>query len=213
MALFTPRELEALSTSAWRVVYKRKKIIFQASDPSDSVYLLVSGMVRIFRTTPEGKELSLNYIKGEELFGENALVERGPRGAGAQALHDSTILGWKVTEFELAMESDPVLAKKVLRHISSRLKELEENVEVLIYKEVAQKLARLLIRIARDYGVSDSRGVIIPLKISHKCIASFLGASRETVSQTLSSFEREKLIARDNRRIIIPNGDRLEALL
>ena len=90
--------------------------------------------------------------------------------------------------------------------------ELEGKIENLIFKDVNSKLAELLLRLGQDYGVDDSRGTLVSLKITHQEMANLIGSTRETVSLTLSQFKRSGLIATEGRRVILSDREGLRAL-
>ena len=93
------------------------------------------------------------------------------------------------------------------------LSKLEEGkIENLIFKDVNSKLAELLLRLGQDYGVDDSRGTLVSLKITHQEMANLIGSTRETVSLTLSQFKRSGLIATEGRRVILSDREGLRAL-
>ena len=81
-----------------------------------------------------------------------------------------------------------------------------------MFRDVTSKLAELLLSLAEEYGVEDSRGTMVALKITHQELANLIGSTRETVSLTLSQFKRKKLICTDGRKVIISDAESLRAL-
>jgi len=100
----------------------------------------------------------------------------------------------------------------LVKTLCDRRRELENTVEKLVFHDVNAKLGELLLQLADDYGVDDSRGTLVAVKITHQEMANLIGSTRETVSLTLSQFKRKKLIATEGRKIILTDREGLKAL-
>jgi len=96
--------------------------------------------------------------------------------------------------------------------LAQRRREMETKIENLVFKDVNSKLAELLLRLAAEYGVDDSRGTLVALKITHQEMANLIGSTRETVSLTLAQFKRKGLIQTEGRKVIIADREGLRAL-
>ncbi|HMY58882.1 MAG TPA: Crp/Fnr family transcriptional regulator, partial [Pseudomonadota bacterium] len=110
------------------------------------------------------------------------------------------------------VQKEGLIGFRLVKVLAQRRRELEGKIENLIFKDVNSKLAELLLRLGQDYGVDDSRGTLVSLKITHQEMANLIGSTRETVSLTLSQFKRSGLIATDGRRVILSNQEGLRAL-
>ena len=116
------------------------------------------------------------------------------------------------THFEELIHSHPVLGLAMTRLMIVRRRELENKVEALVFRDVSSKLAELLVKLAGENGVDDARGTLIALKITHQELANLIGSTRETVSLTLSTFKRKRLIQTEGRKVIISDAEALRAL-
>jgi CRP-like cAMP-binding protein len=96
--------------------------------------------------------------------------------------------------------------------LAARRRDIENKLENLIFKDVNSKLAELLLRLANEYGIDDSRGTLVGLKITHQEMANLIGSTRETVSLTLSQFKRSGLIRTDGRKVILSDREGLRAI-
>ena len=110
------------------------------------------------------------------------------------------------------LRSDGGAAYKFTRALIARRKDLETRVEQLIFKDVGAKLAELLLNLGQEHGISDERGTVVGLKITHQEMANLIGSTRETVSLTLSQFKRKGLIQTDGRKVILADAEGLRAL-
>jgi len=198
-------EVLALAKAARRRELKRRQALFFAGDPADQVYIILDGALKVSRVSADGHEVTLTIIGPGELCGELALIEPGLRATVAEALQDAQVLGIPVAEFNRAMRGSPDLAARVAHRIAQRLREVEELVEDLASREVPARLARLLLRLAEQYGAPSNGAVALALPLAHQDLAHCIGSTRETTTITLNTFRRLGLIEMAPCRIIIKN--------
>jgi CRP/FNR family cyclic AMP-dependent transcriptional regulator len=192
--------------------YRPRQVIYLPGDRAQGVHFLTSGRIKISKVTRDGKELTLAYRSEGDFFGEPCLLDGGPREEMAEAMDASTTLEIARDALDEVLRSDGGAAYKFARALIARRKDLETRVEQLIFKDVGAKLAELLLSLGQDHGVSDERGVVVGLKITHQEMANLIGSTRETVSLTLSQFKRKGLIQTDGRRVILADQEGLRAL-
>lgn len=211
--LFTPEELAELDRVGRRLQYGAREFCYLQGDPGDSVFVLRSGRVRLSRIATDGREFTLTYLKPGEPFGEIALVDGAPRETQAEAVEESEATVIRTEDLEALLARRPALAIKFTKLLGQRNKVMADKVEDLVFRDVPARLAGLLLALARDFGVGGERGTRFPFKITHRELAACIGSSRETVSQTLTLFARDRLIARSGRQIIITAPDGLSRLV
>ena len=209
----TADELNALAAVANLQEVRRRRVIFLPGDPGTSVFFVNGGRVKISRVTRDGKELTLAYRGPGEVFGELCLVDGGPRAEMAEAMENALVTEIPRGEFEKILETHARMGLRLVKTLCERRRELENTVEKLVFHDVNAKLAELLLQLAEDYGVDDSRGTLVAVKITHQEMANLIGSTRETVSLTLSQFKRKKLIATEGRKIILTDREGLKALV
>lgn len=208
-------ELSLVARAAERVTVRRRAVLYRQGDRDSSIYYLLSGRVRVSRSgpgTPEpapgaipikGRQLTLHYVRKGQLFGELALVDDAPRETRAEVVDDATLLVIRADAFERLAAVRPQLALRLVRILGRRQRDLESKMEALLFKGVRSRLAGLLLGLAAEYGVDDSRGTLLATRFTHRELAYLIGSSRETVSQTMLEFARQKLIATEDRRLIL----------
>jgi len=206
-------ELALLANQVSLEEVRRRRVIFLPGDPGSSVFFVNGGRVKISRVTRDGKELTLAYRGPGEIFGELCLVDGGPREEMAEAMENALVTEVPREEFERLLDTHLTVGAKMTRTLCRRRRELENKVEDLVFKDVNAKLAELLLKLGRDYGVDDERGTLVAVKITHQEMANLIGSTRETVSLTLSQFKKNKLIATEGRKIILTDREGLKALL
>ena len=213
--LFDKLSEERLTTLASAVTLqeiRRRRVIFLPGDPGVSLFVVNGGRIKISRVTRDGKELTLAYRGPGEVFGELCLVDGGPREEMAEAMENALVTEIPRAEFEALLDSEVSIGATFSRVLCQRRRELESKMEDLVFKDVNAKLAELLIKLSNDYGVDDSRGTLLAVKITHQEMANLIGSTRETVSLTLSQFKRQHYITSVGRKIILTDIDGLRAL-
>jgi CRP-like cAMP-binding protein len=191
---------------------RRRQVIYLPGDPGGAVYLVNGGRVKVSKVTRDGKELTLAYRGPGEIFGETCLIDGGPREEMAEAMENALVTEIERSEFERLLQTQASLGYKMTKILAQRRREVENKIENLVFKDVNSKLAELLLRLANEYGVDDSRGTLVALKITHQEMANLIGSTRETVSLTLAQFKRKGLIQTEGRKVIIADREGLRAL-
>ena len=191
---------------------RRRQVIYLPGDPGQAVFFVNGGRVKISKVTRDGKELTLAYRGPGEIFGELVMIDGGPREEMAEAMENALITELERGEFERLVQKEGMIGYRLSKCIAQRRREVENKIEQLIFKDVNAKLAELLLRLATEYGIEDSRGTLVSLKITHQEMANLIGSTRETVSLTLSQFKRKGLIQTDGRKVILADREGLRAL-
>ena len=167
----------------------RDTTIFSAGDPADAVFVVASGKVKIVVTSTDGKEFILTVLGAGQVFGEMALLESAPRSASVITDTAVELLVLQRIDFEHLLASDPRISHKLLAILSRRLRAANAKMESLAYMDVAGRLARYLLDLARDHGQRMGNGWIVVRRPTHSDIAHSIGTSRETVSRLINEFE------------------------
>lgn len=191
---------------------KRRGIIFFQGEPGEYVYFLKSGRVRLYRLLEDGKELTLDYLEPGDIFGELSIIGGYTHDTVAEAVEEAYVCAMRREDFEELLKRNPSLAFQITKLIGLRLQRVEGRIGDLIYKDIPRRLAYILLRLADKYGINDSRGILLRIKLSHKELASLIGSSRETVTLTMNEFKNKGFIENRHRRIIIKDKNALASL-
>lgn len=191
---------------------KRKQVVFMPGDASDRVYFIRSGLVKISKVTDDGKELTLMFLSQGDLFGELAVADAGPRNVMAEVYDDSVICSIERAPLAEFVQTRSGVAFEFLRVMSERRRRLENKMDSLLFRGAHSRLASLFIELAMEFGVRDSRGTIVNLKLTHREMANLIGSTRETVSFALLDMKKDKLIETDGKRVVLVDVPRLEQL-
>ncbi|MGB9698240.1 MAG: Crp/Fnr family transcriptional regulator [Thermodesulfobacteriota bacterium] len=202
------KHYEALAMILVDQVFKRGEDIFYEDDEGTGFYVVISGRVKIFKLSAEGKEQILHIFGPGEPFGEVAVFAGKRFPANAQAVEESRVFFFPRQEFINLIRKDPSLALNMLAVLSERLRRFATIIENLSLKEVPGRLAaHLLYLIEREKGATT-----LTLEISKNQLASLLGTIPETLSRILARMEKEKLIKSEGKRITILHRQGLEEI-
>ena len=181
--------------------YDRGRTVFFEGDQGEGFYMVVSGRVKIYKLSPEGKEQILHIYGEGQPFGEVPVFAGKRFPANAQTLAKSHLLFFPRTEFVHLIAENPSLAMNMLAVLSLRLRQFTVQVEDLSLKEVPARLASYLIYLAQEQGTQDA----VVLDISKGQLASLLGTIPETLSRMFSKMGGKGLIAVEGRKIALLN--------
>ena len=165
----TEADLSVLDRITYMKGYSRREQVYSQGDPGDVVYLLKEGRVKIYKLSADGKQLTLEILEPGEIFGEMALVDDSPRDTIAETLDDSLLCVMRRRDFELLLRKKPDLAMRVTKLIGARRRQIENQLENLVFRSAPSRLALLLIFLGGRYGVHDSRGIILNIKLCSNC--------------------------------------------
>jgi len=200
--------LDRIAALAVRRNYPRGTAVFREGDPGDSLYVVITGQVRISTTHADGREVFLSLMEQGDSFGEIAVVDGRDRTATATAVVDSSLFLIGRADLFALMERDPRLPIYLLGVFCRRIRWTSDLVEEAVFLDVPARLARRLLRLAADHGTSVPGGTA--LKLSQADLASFLGASRQVVNQHLQGWRERGWIALSRGQVVIRDREALD---
>jgi CRP/FNR family cyclic AMP-dependent transcriptional regulator len=205
-------QVQSLVDTLGHRTYDKGQIILHQGDAGDSLFVVHSGRVRIYTSSPEGQELSVWICDAGDFFGEMALLTGEPRSAWAEAMQRTEVLVLHRPAFLNHLLSNPMTAIRIIETLSHRLRHTTENAEGLMCKNVTQRVARKLLDLAGRYGAARDGGVLIDLDLSQEAIATLAGTTRESANRALSALREQGLVHIDRVRIQVLDLDKLAEL-
>lgn len=208
--LFTglsPEHLDNLAAIAVESSCQRGEMVFHEGDEGNGFYLILSGQIKVFKVSLDGKEQILHILGPGEPFAEVAVFAGIPFPANAMALQKSKLLFLPRQDFSELLARHPSLAMNLLATLSMRLRQFTHMIEALSLKEVPGRLAAYLL-IENEHHQTKS----FKLPITKGQLASLLGTSPETMSRILGKIATQGLIASEGSQITILDHDGLQNL-
>jgi CRP/FNR family transcriptional regulator len=209
----TEPELSFLAQRAVPRRYPAGEIVFAEGEPCAGLYVVERGNIRIFKTSPNGREQVLTIDGPGSSVAEVPVFDGGTYPASGAAVDEAILLFVSKQDFQALCLAHPQVALKVLRVVGLRLRRLVGIIEELSFTTVRHRLASFLVRLARHEGKTTSKGIEITLPAGHQELAAQIGTVRELVSRNLSRFQAEGLLTVEGRDVIVRNLKALEAEL
>lgn len=191
---------------------KHGQRIYVQGDPSDQLFLLKVGVVKISSIGPDQQETILAFLYPGDVFGELAIVDDAPRDHIATA-HEDVVLCALSRDLLLKMAVEtPALGYQITKLMGLRLRRFRTRIEELLCKSAQARIAHTLLDLAADYGIPDQDGILVPLRLNQADLGNLVGLARETVNIVLQDFKRRGLVEAGRRNIRIMNPARLRAV-
>lgn len=203
-------DLERVAESCVLRVLQKNEVIFHEGQPADGFYIVQSGQVCVYRTTPEGNHQIISIFRAPQSFAEVALGEMSTFPVSASALEPSSVIFIRKNPFRERIMKHPDLALNMIATMSVHLKNLVQLLQDVKERSIESRLAEWLLRHcpAAEAGCP----AIIDLPMTKKVLAGKLGVTSETLSRTLGRFRDDTLIRVNGPRITILQPLKLKAI-
>jgi CRP-like cAMP-binding protein len=189
---------------------KREKgeFFFHQGEEAVAFYVVIEGRVRLTQLTPEGHQVIIRFLGPGEGMGLIVVLSNTVYPLSAEVVADCTALRWDKAATIQLMEDFPQLALNGLRLVGGRFQELQNRYRELATERVERRVARALLRLARQTGRRTEKGVLIDLPLSRQDLGEMTGTTLYTVSRILSNWEQQELIetGREQVTIVNPHG-------
>jgi len=205
-------ELQFLAERAVPRTYTKGELVFSEGDPCTGLFVIESGRLRIFKSSPGGREQVLTVEGPGSSVAELPVFDGGTYPASTSAVDNARVYFISRPDFHSLCLVHPQVPLKVLKVVGARLRKLVGIIEELSFTTVRSRLIALLLRLAHS-GKKTPAGIEIQLPASNQELASEIGTVRELVSRNLSRLQAEELIHMDAKTVVIPDLRRLKAQL
>jgi CRP/FNR family transcriptional regulator len=213
LSAFNLSQLEKFAGDLVIKSYKKNEIIFDQDEEAKLVYLLISGVVRVSYLNSHEQQTIVSLVPAGEFFGLDSLIPKTEHPFRSEAFENSTVGSIKPQSFIEILLGTPY--ESFLRwYTSTSLPGRKSYIHCIrgIGLDLRRRIALELLNLADLFGTTDARGLMIALSISHEDLAGIVGASRQQVTQHLNEFDRERVIIREGRRIIV-NSQKLRKIV
>ncbi|MCB1331908.1 MAG: Crp/Fnr family transcriptional regulator [Maritimibacter sp.] len=201
----------ALARASRFVRFRSRQVMFMAGDPPDGLYVLQSGLVRIWIADEDGRELTIALMEPGDPFGEIALLDGLPRTANATALEPTQCLVTPPSALDAALEGNLTLARHLIDLLCEHLRRNTQEMGAFAFLDLDSRLAQKLHDLAVTHGEIDGRAARFTRKFSQSDLAQMLGVTREAVNKRLGAFAHDGLIRRDGGETTVPDLSALAA--
>jgi CRP/FNR family transcriptional regulator len=201
----SPATLERLAALVRRRRFGPGAVILHEGEPCTAMYIVRGGLVRVLKTSPDGREQVLALLGPGDAFNEVPLFDGGPNPASAQALEASDLYELPREDLTALMTQDSSVALGLTRTLAARLRKLTGVIEDLSFRHVTGRIAHLLLE--------QADGRLPATHISQQAMAAMVGTAREVAGRALHSLEAARAIRLEQGRIVILDRAKLESYL
>jgi CRP/FNR family cyclic AMP-dependent transcriptional regulator len=184
-ASFPDEQLRTLVTVVTRRSAPRGSVIMAAGDQIDSLYIVISGRLKVMMGDSDGKEVILSLIGPGEYFGEMGLIDDSPRSASVVTIEPCELLCVAKRDFKKCLAESAEMAASVMRGLVRRLREADRKIGSLALLDVYGRVARLLL----DMSEMQNGQRTVTKRLPKQDIAKMIGASREMVSRVMKDLQ------------------------
>jgi CRP/FNR family transcriptional regulator, cyclic AMP receptor protein len=198
-ASFPEDQLRVLTTLVTRKSASRSTTIMAGGDPTDSLYIVLSGRLKVMMSDAEGKEVILSILGPGEFFGEMGLIDDEPRSATVMTIEACELLSIAKRDFKKCLAENFEMAMAVMRGLVKRLREADRKIGSLALLDVYGRVARLLIDMAENVDGEK----VVTKRLPKQDIAKMIGASREMVSRVMKDLQTGGFIEMRGSTIVV----------
>ncbi len=211
----TPEQLAQISGQWRRQTFPAGTTILTIEQPSEAVYLIERGAVKIHLEQMDGTDVILAILAAGDVLGEMGLMDATARSASAVTLEETVCWWIERAAFQHCLQTIPQLAHNLLHLLSQRLRMANEQIQALATKDVEGRVARQVLALVKAYGQPTATGDwYLPIRLTQSDLASFVGATRERVNQVMASYKQRYYLSVDkNHHLTIHNLDALTKML
>ena len=204
-----PEDVEALSGEFEIFDAPRGQILFTEGEPGDSLYIVLSGKVKLGRRASDGRENLVAVMGPSDQFGELSLFDPGPRTATAVVVTDGRIARLPKAALQKWVQERPQIAVQLLRVVARRLRRTNTMLADLIFVDVPGRVAKQLLQLAQRFGSVDGGQLRVTHDLTQEELAQLVGASRETVNKALADFAARGWLRLEGKSVVILDRERL----
>jgi CRP/FNR family transcriptional regulator, cyclic AMP receptor protein len=189
------------ATGACRQVLDAATVVFRQGEPSDSIYYLVSGKIKLSAVSVQGREVIVAILESDEFFGENCLLGSGARRMSAIALVDSCVIKIRKEAARSLMRDSVEFGQFLITRLIRNALRTEEQLFDQMFNLSERRLARTLLLLA-NHARNDPQDVTIP-KLSQDMLAEMVGSTRPRINQFMNKFRKLGYIDYNNSTITV----------
>ncbi|MGO1402357.1 MAG: Crp/Fnr family transcriptional regulator [Flaviflexus sp.] len=189
---------------------RRGESLFHEGDSGDNLFIIVDGKIKLGHASDDGRENLIAILGPREIIGELSLFDLGKRSTSATAVAPTTLLSLSHEDLMGFIDTNPDMAKHMLRQLAQRLRRTNELMADLVFADVPGRVAKALLDLASRFGERTQEGVYVAHDLTQEEIAHLVGASRETVNKSLADFVSRGWIRLEGRAVTLIEIGRLE---
>ena len=198
-------ELSSIGRLIFERAVERGEMIVLEGEPAEALFFVVSGVVKTFKTSAEGKEQILSLVRPGESFNDVPIFDGGQSPTSAQAMVPVVLYGIRESDMRTLQQDNPQVSTNITKVLAERTRQLVSLVEDLSFRRVIGRVVKILL----EYG---GNGASPKPRLTQQEMAAMAGTAREVVARSLKALEGEGLIRLERHRVVITDKKALEEM-
>lgn len=204
-----PEEIiEKIAAIGIRKTFEKDSLILVEEESGSALFVIISGKVKVARTSTDGREVILSILGESDFFGEMAILDGLTRSASVIAMEESKLFIIQRDDFLSLLKDHPEVSINLLQELTQRLRTADMKIKALSLKDAEGKVATVILQLAEDIGKIKHGIVEIEKLPLQQDLANMAGTSRETISRTLHSFAKKGLVELEGSKLRILNFEK-----
>lgn len=183
--------------------YQKGHTIYNQDQPSTAIYLVIEGKVKVSRLADDGRQVVVDIYQPDEFFGESAFVGAVTRAEQATALESCKLMAWSTADIEDVISKRPRLAVALVQIFVQRTMEFADRIESFSADNIAQRLARTLLRFSDRLGNRQEDGSVSMGPVTHELLSQYVGTSREIVTHYMNQFRKQGYLQYSRKGMLV----------
>jgi CRP-like cAMP-binding protein len=186
--------------------FPKDAVIFEEGSVGDYMYLIREGQVKVTKMSDDGREKILEMLEPGDFFGEMSLLDREPRSASIKTTSACLLLALSRQDFLDLLRQNPDAAMEMIRVMSHRIRETDEQIRGLLFERVESRTRRVLLRMAKEPAPGAPDRLTTPT-ITHQQLADLVGTSRETITRVVKDLKDDGWLTQQGKRYLVPAAE------
>ncbi len=204
-----PREIvQKIASIGETRKFEKDSFILVEKDSGSALFVIISGKVKVSRTSDDGREVILSILGESDFFGEMAILDGLSRSASVIAMETSELFLIEREDFLDLLQEHPEVSVNLLQELTQRLRAADMKIKALSLKDAEGKVATVILQLAEDIGKIKQGVVEIEKLPLQQDLANMAGTSRETISRTLHSFAKKGIVELEGSKLRILDFDK-----
>lgn len=201
--------LEIIDDAKQTRKYKRRQVIFYEDNPAFGLYCIHAGKVKLYKTTADGKRLTLRLADPGDQLGHLAIFTEQPYSATGEALEDSTVCFVDRQVLPTLMAKSQEVTWSIIHGLAQGLSITRDRATDMAHRSVRERVAGMLLQLKAKYGIEDGAAVRLDIALTREDLAELIGTTKETLVRVLSDFRQEQIVADKGGKLMLLSPEKL----
>ncbi|HVZ79452.1 MAG TPA: Crp/Fnr family transcriptional regulator [bacterium] len=193
--------------------YDSNDVIFREGDMGNEMFIIQSGKVKITKQLNDGAEKTLVILGPGDFFGEMAVIDKDVRSANAIAAEPSRLIALDEEVFEMHMQTNPKIVKKILKNLTARLRDANQQIANLMIKDANRLVANTILLVVHKHGEEGSEGITMDIPFTVTELSKMCGLDIAKTQEIVQKLLKARVIRMSGDTIVVTSLDSLEKFI